>query len=310
MPFDVRTYCAADLPDPVLNEIALLTAQAYERDLRADVSGDNAATTPTDLRTRLLRAFRHAPAGQVISVVSVLCGEGERIPVATARIAHSGRTLKVGATIGDPASPLPTHKFWYGFRYPAVPGKFSPTLSESAVGEFTQLAAVDRAWLDPYVARGVLAAEVADAAARGAAFAAVAAVYQRDQELPTPPRGYVFDTRAQLAGVLKNRYRLHILPLFHDGVSLRPEILADPLHARTVGRWLAAMAPYVPSDVRACGLEAAVRYLAEAGFDDWAQLPMRLPWLLINDEQTAAGMRRLARLLPTTDATLPLVAAA
>jgi hypothetical protein len=309
MPFDVLTYCAADLPDSVLNEIALLTAQAYERDLRADVSGSDTTTTPADLRTRLLLAFRHAPIGQIISVVSVLCGDGERIPVATARIAHSDRALPVGETIGDPTSPLPTHKFWHGFRYPDVPGKFSPTLPESAVGEFTQLAAVDRAWLDPYVAHGVMTAEIADAAARGAAFAAIAAVYRRDQEQPAPPRGYVFDTRAQLAGVLKHRYRLHILPLFHEGVSLRPEILADPLHARTVGRWLAAMAPYVPSDVWACGLDASVRYLAAAGFDDWAQFPMRLPWLLLNDEQTAAGMHRLAGLLPTTDTAQPLVAA-
>ena len=309
MPFDLRTYCSDDIPESVLDAIALLTARAYERDLRADATGAAVTSPPDALRTRLLRFFRQAPAGQIIGVVSIVSRDGERIPVATARIAHSDRVLPVGATIGDPASPLPTHKFWFGFRYPTVPTKFSPTLPEAAVGEFTQLAAIDRAALDPHVARGVLSPTEADAAARGAAFAAIAAVYGRDQEQPVPPRGYVFDTRAQLAGVLTQRYRLHILPLFREGVSLRPEILADPLHARTLGRWLAALAPYVPADVRECGLEASVRYLAAAGFDDWAQFPLRLPWLLLNDEQTAAGMRRLAGLLPTTDGTLPLVAA-
>jgi hypothetical protein len=51
--------------------------------------------------------------------------------------------------------------------------------------------------------------------------------------------------------------------------------------------------------VLACGLRATVRHLVRAGFTRWGRLPMRLPWLLLNDEQTAAGMRRLAGVLPS-----------
>jgi hypothetical protein len=308
MPFEVAAYAVEDLPADLLDPIALLTAEAYERDLLADVRGTDPASAPAALRERLLRAFRQRPAGQTISVVCARGRHGERIVVATARITHSDRHLPVGDTVGDTGSPFPTHRFWGGFRYPTMPGLFAPSLPESAVGEFTQLAAADRAALEPYVARGVLLSAEADAAARGAVFAAIAAVYARDQALSAPPRGYVFDTRAKLAGVLTNRYGLHIVPLFGDGVELRPDMLADPLHARTYRRWLAALAPHVPPEVLDRGLRATVRHLADAGFTGWARLPMRLPWLLINDAQTAAGMRRLAGLLPSAMEE-PLVAA-
>lgn len=308
MPFDVRSYWADDLPESTLDAVALLTAEAYERDLMANLTGEHPPTTPADLRARLLRAFRRVSAGQAIGVVSAAGRDGSCLTLATARVVHSDRDLPIGDTVGDPASPLPTHKFWCGFRYPTVPGWIAPTMPESAVGEFTQLATVDGTWLAPYVARGVITAEEAETAARGAVFAAIAAVYERDQQLPVPPRAYVFDTRARQVKVLSERFGLHILPLLHDGVTLRPEVLADPLHARTIGRWLAAMAPYAPPDVLAGGMNATIRHLAAQGFTGWRRLPMRLPWVMLNDEQTAAGMRRLARQLPVETA-LPLAAA-
>jgi hypothetical protein len=310
MPFDICTYRAEELPADALEAVAILTADAYERDLLADAVGDDPSTTPAAVHARLLRAFRQVPAGQLISVVWAIGRDGERVVVATARISHSDRTVPVGATVGDATSPLPTHATWGGFAYPTLPGLFAPTLPEAAVGEFTQFAAANLPWLAPHVARGVITAAEADAATRGAAFAAIAALYERDQESPAPPRGYVFATRALQVGVLKNRFGLHIVPLFGDGVELRPDILADPLHARTHRRWLDALAPHAPPDVIACGLRATIRHLVGEGFTRWSRIPMRLPWLLLNDAQTAAGMRRLAGVLPSAlREPKPLVAA-
>lgn len=300
MPFEVCTYRAETIPADVIEAIAQLTAAAYERDLLADALGDDPSTTPAAVHARLLRAFRQVSPRQRLSVVWAHGRGGERVAVATARISRSDRLLPIDETVGDAASPLPTHSSWRGFGYPTLSGVFAPELPEAAVGEFTQFASADRDWLNPSIARGIISTAEAEAAARGAAFVAIAALYDLDQQLPAPPRGYVFATRAHQVRVLTHRYGLHIVPLFQEGMELRPEVLADRLHGRTNQRWLETLAPHVPPDVLACGLRATIRHLVREGFTGWGRLPIRFPWLLINDEQTAAGMRRMAGLLPET----------
>ena len=91
MPFEICTYRAGEVPEDVLNAVAELTADAYERDLLADARDDDPTGTPAAVHARLLRAFRQAQAKQLITVVWALGRHGERIAVATARISHSDR---------------------------------------------------------------------------------------------------------------------------------------------------------------------------------------------------------------------------
>ena len=294
-----RTAPTADFTAAELALIAELTPDRYVPEIlgpRLATPGATAPTiTPEQLRSTLLTSFGSPTPGEITSALFAAGPEGERIALAAARIRRSDRALPVHDTIGDPTSPLPTHQGLLGFRYPAA---FAPTLPEAAVGEFTRVAAIELRRLLPLIGRGWLTRPEADAVAACGVFATIAGAYWHDQESTSPAQGYVFAAKGDLVDVLSQRYRLHIAPLYADGITPRPDMLADPLYIPLFRPWWEALTPLVPPDVLAAGLDVAIRHLVQAGFDGWSKLPLRLPHLLLNDRQTAVGMHRLAGLLP------------
>ena len=294
-----RTAPTADFPADELALIADLTTDRYVPEIlgpRLATRGITAAAiTPEQLRATLHTSFGSPTPGEITSALFVAGPDGERVALAAARIRRSDRLLPLSETIGDPTSPLPTHQGLLGFRYPAA---LAPTLPEAAVGEFTRVAAIEPRRLLPLVGRGWLTRAEAEAVAACGVFATIAGAYWHDQESLSPAQGYVFAAKGDLVDVLSQRYRLHIAPLYADGITPRPDLLADPLYIPLFRPWWDAVAPLVPPAVLAAGLDVAIRHLVWAGFDGWARLPLRLPHLLLNDRQTAVGMHRLAGLLP------------
>lgn len=294
MPEEVREAIGDLLAEPYVR-LSFPTAAAFGAAF--GVCPDTAA-----YRQEWARQVAHCKAGLLAayhdeSRVYALCAHhptGDLVALATMLTVRGARDIALADAIGDPTSSIPTLQL-LRFAFDPVAGLSAESTPEHRVAEFGRICVRQPPELVALVCAGTLTlAQAAYVEERG--FDEMfAQSYWRDQASPNPPCAYLGNMKPLMAqGLIRRGLDLH--PLFlHDGAEPTERVLnSGRLSAAYFRQWRGVLAPLVPREVLATSTRAAVRYLAQHGFDAWEDLPISLPYLIRNNAKTTEAMANLA----------------
>lgn len=220
--------------------------------------------------------------------------DGALVALATILTARGARDVPLGEAIGDPASSLSTLRM-LRFAVEAAPGPLGAATPERQITETARLAVRQAPELVALVIAGTLTlAEAAYIEAHG--FNEMFAMpYWRDQARPDPPVAYLGNTQPWLMDALERR-GLDLRRLYRAaGAEPTPLVLGSGDSTSVYfTRWASLVGPLVPPDVRGRGVAAAIRHLAAGEDTAWHNLPLSLPYCILNSPRTRAAMATLA----------------
>lgn len=295
-----------EMPPGVCEAIGDLIAEPYLRlsypSARAFAEAFDLVPNTAGYDHEWVRQVARSKAGMLAayddaSRVYALCVEhqaGGLVALATMLTVRGSRETILAEAPGDDQSSIPTLQL-LDFAFGPDAGIVATETPERRVAEFGRICIRQPGELLDLVASGTLSlAQAAYVEERG--FDEMfAQSYWRDQALPDPPLAYFGTMKPWMADGLARR-GLDLRPLFlHDGAEPTECILqSGRLSAAYFGQWRTALAPRVPSATLALGTRAAVRHLAHAGFREWTELPISLPYLIVNNTRTREAMANLA----------------
>lgn len=264
----------------------------FDRLLPWDLSGLD--ERQTKLYHDAVAAMASFEANHSQSAIFALTPAGRPIALAAMRTIRGTARLPIARTIGEATSTIPTHRVLMGWRYPALAPLPAHATPESALAEFGRLSVATKEQLARLVAEGVLAADEADYLRAHGLDAVIGMSYARDQLQLDPPRAYIFNTKPLFARALRTK-GLPVRPLFHAGAEPTPRMMqSTSFDAPYFQKWREELSRLLPPEVLAGDLALGIRELIARGNPRWERLPLNLPYLLLNDAETAAAMRAMA----------------
>lgn len=190
----------------------------------------------------------------------------------------------ISATIGDPASSLPTHSLLQGFQYSSSPGWDPDKIVEAQISVPTRLVKQDKRDLHSLRQSGRLSEPEFEYLLRYGFKRIYSSTFRCTQQILPNLEGFLLNTVPAVAIVLRRDIYIDIQPLrSNSGIEPTPFALSHNLHSLYFGRHRKKYAELFQSKTREWSIDD----------HDIREASVSLPFIIRNDESLNSRMKKV-----------------